>query len=66
MSYVKFDVTAEIRKALKGKKTAVGLSTLFHVIAPNYLRMLADLEIEAAEQKDIDELERVFRLEDPR
>ena len=66
MSFAKFHIPTEVRKALKGKKTKVDIVSLFHAMAPQYLRMLEMVEAQAVEQIDLDELERMFRLEDPR
>jgi hypothetical protein len=66
MSLITVNIKAEVRKALKGKPTKVSIESLFHLIAPEYLEMLKVLTAKAGEQKDVDELERMFRLEDPR
>jgi hypothetical protein len=66
MKYVRIHVPTEVRKAMKGKKTKVGIVALFRSIAPHYLEMAAALEAQAGEQKGVDELERMYRLEDPR
>ena len=66
MSYLKFHVPTEVRKALKGKKTKVDALSLLHAIGPQYLEMVKAAEAQAYEQKDITELERMFRLDDPR
>jgi hypothetical protein len=62
MNLVAVNIKAEVRKALKGKPTKVSIESLFHMIAPTYL---AVLKAEAV-QPDVEELERMFRLEDPR
>jgi hypothetical protein len=64
MRVVKFHIPTEVRKALKGKKTKVPLASLFLAIAPEYLEMLKAAKAQAGEQTDVDELERMFRLED--
>jgi hypothetical protein len=66
MSVTLVNIKAEVRKALKRKPTKVSIESLFHLIAPQYLEMLKGLRAQAGEQTDIDELERMFRLEDPR
>jgi hypothetical protein len=66
MSLIAVNIKAEVRKALKGKPTKVRIESLFHMIAPQYLEMMKVLAEEDAAQKDVDELERMFRLEDPR
>jgi hypothetical protein len=66
MSLTRFHIPTEVRKALKGKKTKVSIESLFHAIAPQYLEMRKVLTAEAGEQQDVAELERLFRLEDPR
>jgi hypothetical protein len=66
MNIIKFHIPTEVRKALKGKKAKVDTVSLFHAMAPQYLEMLKILTAEAGEQKDVDELERTLRREDPR
>jgi hypothetical protein len=66
MELVKYRIPTEVRKALKGKPTKVRIETLFHAIAPYYLEAMKAASAEAAEQKGLDWLERLFRLEDPR
>jgi hypothetical protein len=66
VSITGFHIPTEVRKALKGKKTKADLHSLFHAIAPEYLQMLKVAEAQSDEQKDVDKLERMFRLEDPR
>jgi hypothetical protein len=66
MNITKFHIPTEVRKALKGKKTKVDTISLFHAIAPQYLDMLDAGGARVEEQKGVDELERVFRLEYPR
>jgi hypothetical protein len=51
---------------MKGKKTKVPLESIILAIGPRYLEMLKDAEAQAGERADLDELERMFRLEDPR
>jgi hypothetical protein len=64
MKLVRYNIPAEVRKAVKGKPTRVSIESLFHAIAPQYLRMLKAES--AAVDRGVDELERMFRLEDPR
>ena len=64
MSIIKFHIAAEVRKALNGKKTKVETVSLFHAMAPHYLQMLKAAGAQADEQKGVDELERMFRLEE--
>lgn len=62
MTITRFHVPTEIRKALAGKKTKVRLESLVLAIGKDYLDMLEQTD----EQKGVDELERMFRLEDSR
>jgi len=60
MSATKFNVETELRKLAKGKKTRVSAQTLAICLLP---------EVAAAKPKAGDEvqfLDRLFRLEDPR
>jgi hypothetical protein len=70
MHVIKFNVATEVRKVLKGKKTKVPLESLILAIGPKYLEMLKAAKEQAGEQADeqadVAELERRFRLEDPR
>jgi len=47
-------------------KQGIALNSCFTRFAPQYLEMLKALTEEDGEQKDVDELDRLFRLEDPR
>lgn len=40
MTYTKFNVAAELRKFLRGKKTKVDAGTLLSVVGARYLEML--------------------------
>jgi len=62
----KFHISTEVRKVMKGKKTKVPLESIILAIGPRYLEMLKDAEAQAGERADLDELERLFRLKDPR
>ena len=66
MGFAKYSIPTEVRKSLRGKRTKVDIVVLFHAIAPQYLRMLKAEAVAAGGQKGVDELERLFRLEDPR
>jgi hypothetical protein len=66
MSLVKFNIATELRKALKGKETKVPVESLLLYTAPFYLESVKAAKEQAGEQEDIAELERLFRLEDPR
>ena len=57
-----FKITTEIRKFLKEKPTKVEPAILLGLIAEDYLEMLK----EGRRKRDVDELFRLHRLEDPR
>jgi hypothetical protein len=62
MAYTRFNVTAELRKFLKGKKTKVDAETLLLVIGGRYLEALKDRRSDDS----VHWLERLYNLEDPR
>ncbi|MGA2347980.1 MAG: hypothetical protein ABSF93_18365 [Candidatus Sulfotelmatobacter sp.] len=66
MSLVKFNIACELRKALKGKETKVPADVLLQYAAPVYLEAVKTAKVQAKERTGIDELERMFRLEDTR
>ncbi|HWO33665.1 MAG TPA: hypothetical protein VNO32_33120 [Candidatus Acidoferrum sp.] len=75
MGDVRFRVATEVRKAVKGEKTQVPVEDLFHWIAEDWLAMrkaghskaIAKVTLIGRDpDPSLEELERLFRLEDPR
>lgn len=66
MSLTKFNVNTELRKWLNGKPTKVPVDGFLQDAVRVYLEAGKIAKAEAGEQKDIEELERLFKLEDLR
>jgi hypothetical protein len=75
MGQISYRVASEVRKAVKGKATVVPVDELFSWIAEDWLRMRKAGHSRAITKVTrfgsdvdpvVDELERIFRLEDPR
>lgn len=75
MSTIKYRVASEVRKAVHGEETKVPVSELFHWIAKDWLEMrkaghsgamVKVTSIRPDRNPDVTELERMFRLQDPR
>lgn len=66
MSFAKVHVPTEVRRVVEGKKPRISLESLVHMMGPTYLATASAAKQETRDQKAVDELERMFRLEDPR
>ena len=63
---VKYELRAEVWKFINNRETKVNADTLLSWVGRDWLEMVKAEDAEAKEQKGVDELKRMFRLEDPR
>jgi hypothetical protein len=63
---VKFNVRAEVWKFMNNRKTKADAQDILYWIGNDWLELEKAEAAEADEQKDVAELERMMRLEDPR